>query len=826
MSLNKFEISIITPKEATNLITNPSFETGIAGYGNGGGAAPTLSQSSAYARRGLYSLKCIPGAGAVSGIYLTLTLTTGVQYTASVDILDVAGQTYSLIMHDHTSSDIINSTSWTGTGYWKRRSVTFTSDSGNATHYMQLWRITPTASTDPFYTDGWQLEVGAESTYLDGDMTGFVMGQEDFRWNGIRHASTSYRSPQTRSGGTLTKISTYAKILQIPGLGMGPVENIAVPSTMGGSFYQNTIATDRSFSIICNINKDGDFALIEAARSALINALRPDNTLLRQPLILQIDQLDAAGATIAETLWIECVYQGGLEMDGNQNPYNEKLKLDFTCYTPYLKQLGETAASCTYTENVTANYIMQRDNITGRWSAMGSGMNEFVWTIKTSNDSSIYIGGEFTDCGDGDGDHIVKWNPVTGAFSSMVDHDSTVGGANAAVYAIAPSPDANACVYVGGLFTKAGNVNNTSRIAKWDPVNLHWTPLGTGAADNIVYAIVIGLDGTLYAGGTFTGMGGVANTAGIAKWDGSVWTPMGTGMTGGVYSLAVGNDGFIYAGGPFTLAGGVAGTVKIARWNGSAWLPMGTGMDDTVIGMTVAPDGVLFAGGSFHNAGGRAAMHIASWNGTSWQALSDDLNASVYFLTIDPWGGLIAGGTFTASTGGIIFPDRAAYWNRNVWKPLSFNLPGTASVYALTYGTDRKCYVGFSTSGTAICEYSNLITLAANVGSASVYPKIWITGPGTLVSLKNASTGQEIYFDNLVMVAGEVLCLNLDPIHLTFKSSTRGNIINKILPGSDLNLQLQSGANYLVGFITGYTSATALTATWRATYWSVDGAVR
>ena len=57
-----------------------------------------------------------------------------------------------------------------------------------------------------------------------------------------------------------------------------------------------------------------------------------------------------------------------------------------------------------------------------------------------------------------------------------------------------------------------------------------------------------------YAGGWFTTAGGSAANY-IAKWNGSGWTAMGSGMNSGVGVLAVsGND--LYAGGEFTTAGG------------------------------------------------------------------------------------------------------------------------------------------------------------------------------------------------------------------------------------------------------------------------------
>ncbi|OQB93629.1 MAG: hypothetical protein BWX84_00479 [Verrucomicrobia bacterium ADurb.Bin118] len=58
----------------------------------------------------------------------------------------------------------------------------------------------------------------------------------------------------------------------------------------------------------------------------------------------------------------------------------------------------------------------------------------------------------------------------------------------------------------------------------------------------------------LYAGGWFTTAGGVAANY-IAKWDGSSWSALGSGMNNGVSALAMsGSD--LYVGGWFTTAGG------------------------------------------------------------------------------------------------------------------------------------------------------------------------------------------------------------------------------------------------------------------------------
>ena len=85
-----------------------------------------------------------------------------------------------------------------------------------------------------------------------------------------------------------------------------------------------------------------------------------------------------------------------------------------------------------------------------------------------------------------------------------------------------------------------------------------------------------GVGHELYAGGQFETAGGTPAN-GIAKWNGSSWSALGSGMNGWVYALAVsGSD--LYVGGDFTTAGGSAANY-IAKWNGSSWSALGSGMN-------------------------------------------------------------------------------------------------------------------------------------------------------------------------------------------------------------------------------------------------------
>jgi len=108
----------------------------------------------------------------------------------------------------------------------------------------------------------------------------------------------------------------------------------------------------------------------------------------------------------------------------------------------------------------------------------------------------------------------------------------------------------------------------------------------------------------------------------IARWNGTAWSPLGTGMNNWVLALAVLPNGDLVAGGRFTTAGGVS-AIRIARWNGAAWSPLGTGMNSEVRALAVLPSGDLVAGGWFTTAGGNPSAYFARWTETNipWIAL-------------------------------------------------------------------------------------------------------------------------------------------------------------------------------------------------------------
>lgn len=199
----------------------------------------------------------------------------------------------------------------------------------------------------------------------------------------------------------------------------------------------------------------------------------------------------------------------------------------------------------------------------------------------------------------------------------------------------------------------------------------YWSPgFSRPGIQGEVRALMLGPEGSFYAGGSLYAAGTTVN-GGIARWDGSQWLPLSSGLGSHVYALALAPDGSLYTGGSFTVVSG-AEADYIARWDGSQWHPMGSGMDwGTVFAMAVGPDGSLYAGGNFSSAGGVTAYRIARWDGSQWQALGSGIGGDdqmqVNALAFRPYGLLYVGGWFV--TAGDKASSSFAQWSERAPRP-------------------------------------------------------------------------------------------------------------------------------------------------------------
>ncbi len=244
-----------------------------------------------------------------------------------------------------------------------------------------------------------------------------------------------------------------------------------------------------------------------------------------------------------------------------------------------------------------ANCIAKWDG--SGWSALGSGMGGAVYALAVSG-TTLSAGGDFTMAGGLPADYIAKWDGSAWSRLSV--------GMNYDVYALAVS---GTSLYAGGGFSQMGG-GPANCIAKLDGST--WSTLGEWVSGDYYYGRVLALavSGTiLYVGGEFTSEDLVPAKY-IAKWDGSAWSALGSGMDNWVFALAV-NGTNLYAGGAFTTAGGVVAN-NIAKWDGSAWSALGSGMNGNVYALAADGPAHLFVGGTFSLAGTNASLNIAQAN--------------------------------------------------------------------------------------------------------------------------------------------------------------------------------------------------------------------
>ncbi len=338
----------------------------------------------------------------------------------------------------------------------------------------------------------------------------------------------------------------------------------------------------------------------------------------------------------------------------------------------------------------------------------------------------LFAGGTFSRAGRTVADKAAMWR--NGAWSRLADG----AGISGTVSAVCAHDDGSGrALFASGSFDTAGTTL-AKGIARWNGAT--WRALGDPLdSDGFAYALLaadLGAGPKLVAGGAFTRIGGVA-AAGIASWDGTSWSPLGSGVDGFVEGLAVFDDGSgpsLYVGGQFTLAGGVAAS-NVARWDGSNWSALGSGTDHQVHDLETFDDGTgaaLYACGNFNSAGGIPVVRVARWNGSSWSAVGNEI--------VDGSGQMFDLQAFDDGTGAqlylaglaILGSDlvRVVRWDGATWT--AAGVPPTNNVYSLTVFHDGN--------GPRLCTPDAPLTgnTLTRIRAFDGVFDVWHTLPGTI----------------------------------------------------------------------------------------------
>ena len=180
--------ALLIEKTITNIVKNPSVETGTTGWG-ATGAGASISRVTTQKRFGDYSLECVLGTAthgradySEAGV-----LTAETEYTVSIWIKGDPDVNMQLVMRNNDDSASLATTSFTPAGIWERVTVTATTDAGQTNLHVHI-RKNNDATDTTVYVDGLQVEeADCETSYCDGSLgTGYS-------WDGTAHASVSDR---------------------------------------------------------------------------------------------------------------------------------------------------------------------------------------------------------------------------------------------------------------------------------------------------------------------------------------------------------------------------------------------------------------------------------------------------------------------------------------------------------------------------------------------------------------------------------------------------------------------------------------------------------
>ncbi|GEM_PF-2311962 len=310
----------------------------------------------------------------------------------------------------------------------------------------------------------------------------------------------------------------------------------------------------------------------------------------------------------------------------------------------------------------------------------------------------------------------------------------------------------NGDLYVAGSNIKVNGID-AGNIARGD--GTAWSSLGEGTDKRVNALAVSGTD--LYVGGFFDRAGGTAAENymyHVSRRDGSTrnrlrtQSEIGVGTT--VYSLAVhGTD--LYVGGTFGSVSGV--TVNgITQWDGTGWSPLGSGLNNTPFTMLV--DGDVQIGGSL---GGQAGQPLElAVNGLRAMRFEDN-GDSIDISSVPDGAPTVIGGSpanFVASgvVGATIVGGGATEFNQ-VAAPNSVladygsvlggldNIAGGFAATAMGQSTrasgESATAMGFSTSASG--DYSTAMGRKAKANHAGTF--VWADSQNAVLGLYSPNSG-------------------------------------------------------------------------------------
>ena len=296
--------------------------------------------------------------------------------------------------------------------------------------------------------------------------------------------------------------------------------------------------------------------------------------------------------------------------------------------------------------------------------------------------------GNSYDVSDNTNNYYIKGS--TGNSTSMTPTFFSLGNFTINASAI----DSNGNIYVGGnsissisnpngVSSSNGLLNTYNYIAKWDGTT--WSAVGSGLSGT-VNAIAIDASNNVYAGGSFTSLGDGTTANRVAKWDGTTWSALGNGVGGiTVNAISIDSSNNVYVGGNFITLGDGTTANRVAKWDGNTWSALigggingvGNSSDNAVNAIAIDSSNNVYVSGIFTRLGDgtTVANRVAKWSGSAWSAVTgsgiNGVGGTVNAIGIDASDNIYVGGIFTRLGDNTTVANRVAKWNGSAWSALT-----------------------------------------------------------------------------------------------------------------------------------------------------------
>ena len=320
--------------------------------------------------------------------------------------------------------------------------------------------------------------------------------------------------------------------------------------------------------------------------------------------------------------------------------------------------------------------IVIASELRAQWQSLGNPNVDIHSVYHDTLAGAIYFGGNFSEIGGIESNTIVKYDIGTNQFESIGILDPCDQFCPP-TYAITKYKGE---IYAG-VNREWGFVQDFRGIARFN--DTIWKPLGGGlrgstfAHEAIIRSLVVFRD-TLFVGGSFY-MADSMWVNSMAKWDGENWHSANFPFPGHIHAFTV-FDGALWAGGHFIKDQKTS--LGIARYENGKWFQMhdslGFGGLNVVVRSLKAYEGELYAAGYLLDIDGKPMKHIAKLEGDEWVSVGggigqEEFDGSIYGLSVFD-GRLFAYGHFDRAGG--VPVTNIAYWNNDKWCDIGYTFSG------------------------------------------------------------------------------------------------------------------------------------------------------